>query len=324
MSSAKMLDEAVPFPRAWTRAALRPGDGALSLPPTAIAELHAAVAFLRANPLPTVLVSPDDFDLPACRAVMAEARAQLDEGVGFVILDRLPLDAWTEAEGTAAYWLLATLLARPVAQSWDGKMLYDVRDSGQPVGPGVRPDITNAEQNFHTDNSYNLCPPRYVALLCVRPAMSGGVSGVVSFEAAHNRLRETAPDLLRRLYEPFVFNRQLEHAPEDSRTLEHPLFSLEGGRLRGRLSKHQVVMGYKVSGRTLDAVGQRALDALERTMMAPELCREFHFARGQVQFVHNFRLGHRRTGFTDVPDPERRRHLIRLWLRDEGRRFYHG
>ena len=69
-----------------------------------------------------------------------------------------------------AQYLAATRMPEPVAQSWDGKMLYDVRDTGKKPGNGVRPDITRARQNLHTDNSYNLCPPDYVALLCINTA----------------------------------------------------------------------------------------------------------------------------------------------------------
>jgi len=36
--------------------------------------------------------------------------------------------------------------------------------------------------------------------------------------------------------------------------------------------------------------------------------------RGDIQLVHNHTLLHDRTAFTDWPEPERRRHLLRLWL----------
>jgi hypothetical protein len=43
-----------------------------------------------------------------------------------------------------------------------------------------------------------------------------------------------------------------------------------------------------------------------------------------MQFVDNRALGHSRTAFVDYPDPERKRHLVRLWMRDRGRRAYPG
>jgi hypothetical protein len=43
-----------------------------------------------------------------------------------------------------------------------------------------------------------------------------------------------------------------------------------------------------------------------------------------MQFVDNRALGHSRTAFVDDPEPASRRHLVRLWLRDGGRRAYPG
>jgi hypothetical protein len=43
-----------------------------------------------------------------------------------------------------------------------------------------------------------------------------------------------------------------------------------------------------------------------------------------MQLIDNRALGHKRTGFRDWPEPERKRLLIRLWLRDDGSRAYNG
>src|SRR5438046_1209109 len=56
----------------------------------------------------------------------------------------------------------------------------------------------------------------------------------------------------------------------------------------------------------------------------PGIAIDFDFAPGEIQFVDNRALGHSRTEFEDFPEPERRRHLVRLWLRDHGSRAYPG
>ncbi len=43
-----------------------------------------------------------------------------------------------------------------------------------------------------------------------------------------------------------------------------------------------------------------------------------------MQIIDNRALGHKRSGFRDWPEAERKRLLIRLWLRDHGRRAYNG
>jgi hypothetical protein len=35
---------------------------------------------------------------------------------------------------------------------------------------------------------------------------------------------------------------------------------------------------------------------------------------GDIQLVHNHTILHDRTAFEDYPEPERKRHLLRLWL----------
>lgn len=308
----------------WAGDDLARDAGLLPLGTEALAELEVAASLLIDHPLPILALDPRDFSLDACRAVMARARVLLDGGPGFAILDRLPVEAHGREVATKLYWLLASLLARPVAQKWDGTMVYDVRDMGRPPGNGVRPDITNAEQNFHVDNSYNICPPDYVALFCLQVAMEGGVSGLVSFHAAHNAMRRRHPDLLARLYRPFIFDRQREHAPGDAMTLRRPIFEWRDGRLLGRISRFQIVNGHVLAREALDVEGAAALDAFNAIMDEESLRHDFVFQPGQVQIVNNRMLGHKRTGFRDWPEPDRKRHLVRLWLRDGGRVFYNG
>lgn len=194
----------------------------------------------------------------------------------------------------------------------------------RPAARQRRPDVTRAEQSFHTDNSYNLCPPEYVGLLCLHPAMEGGVSRIVSLVSAHNEMRRRHPDLLPRLYQPFSFDRQREHAPGDAMVIDHPIFELDDTRLTGRLSRFQVKNGHALAGVPLDAAGEAALEALDDVMSRPETTVDFHFEAGQIQFVNNRQIAHKRSAFRDWPEPERKRHLVRLWLRDRGRPFYNG
>jgi alpha-ketoglutarate-dependent taurine dioxygenase len=102
------------------------------------------------------------------------------------------------------------------------------------------------------------------------------------------------------------------------------VFEIEADRLHGRLSRFQVKNGQALAGVALDAPGEAALDELDRTMERSELRMDFHFEAGQMQFVNNRQIAHKRTAFRDWPEPERKRHLVRLWLRERGRRSYNG
>jgi hypothetical protein len=41
---------------------------------------------------------------------------------------------------------------------------------------------------------------------------------------------------------------------------------------------------------------------------------------GDIQLAHNHTILHDRTAFEDYPEPERKRHLLRLWLAPVGAR----
>lgn len=308
----------------WRGDTLPAGAGRMVLPAGVLRELDAVAESLDRDPLPLLVLRPDDFVLDEARDFMREAKRQIDDGVGFAIIDRLPVERWSLASAKAIWWLLASLVARPVAQKWDGTSIYDVTDLGRPPGNGVRPDVTNYEQNFHTDNSYNNEPPHYVGLLCVRTAMEGGVSGIVSFATAHEEMRKRHPELLDRLFKPYYFDRQREHAPDDVMTTHHPMFERKDGKLVARLSNFQVRNGHKIAGVPLDNEGAAALEAFESILNEPGLSARFHFEPGQMQLIDNRALGHKRTGFRDWPEAERKRLLVRLWLRDTGSRAYNG
>src|SRR5512144_1135018 len=129
--------------RAWVRHTLSPADWLVPLPPAAVDELEAAVHRLRREPLPTLLLSPTQFELSACRQVMAAVGRQLRDGIGLAVLDRVPVERFSVDENRAVGWLLGSLLGRLVAQKWDGAMLYDVRDTGKTLTYGVRRSVTS-------------------------------------------------------------------------------------------------------------------------------------------------------------------------------------
>lgn len=63
-----------------------------------------------------------------------------------------------------------------------------------------------------------------------------------------------------------------------------------------------------------------ALDYFDKLANDPELHFSMQLQPGDMQFVYNHSQLHDRTGFTDWPDPDQRRHVLRLWLSIEGDR----
>ncbi|HET6602865.1 MAG TPA: TauD/TfdA family dioxygenase [Xanthomonadaceae bacterium] len=320
---ARVLEHAIRGKRAWTRASIRDADFRVVLGADVLREIAACMELLRLNPLQTELLSPEDYRLARTRILMCRVRRVLESGVGFAVLDRLPVDSYDKEQLKAIYWLLSGLMSRPVAQSFRGTMLYDVHDTGRIKGPAVRADVTRQELAFHTDYGYNEAP-QFIGLAALRSARSGGRNSFASLYAAHNVLRREAPDLLARLYEPFCLNRYGEHAAGDPRFSRHPVFAYDGRTLKARFNHRNIVAGHDLAGEALDGTGAAAIDALTTILESTALRLDLDLAPGQILYTMNWRIAHSRTEFVDHVDPERRRHLVRIFLRDHGARTYNG
>jgi hypothetical protein len=307
----------------WRRDTLDRGEWLRPFPRDCLGELAATARILDRNPLDTYLLQPDDYPLDATKEFLRGVKDTLYRGCGFAVLDQLPVGELSVDRAKQLYWLVSSMIARPVAQSFSGTMLYDVRDIGLKQGPTVRGDLTNEELNFHTDYGYN-CPAPVVGLLVLKTARSGGVSSVASLGAVRRAMEERHPELLARLYQPYTWNRAREHAPEDPPLSHFAVFADEDGGTRARFNPQMITDGYKVAGRPLDNIGQAALDVMWAIMDEPEMHAEFILEPGQLQYVGNWRVAHRRTAYEEWPDETQRRHLVRIFLRDFGRRSFNG
>lgn len=322
--SASMLDEPVDDACAWVAAGVDKAGCRVMLDDAARDEVLRMAEKMQAEPLPVLLRDPEHFELPAMRDFMARARGLLDGHPGFAVIDRLPLDIMEEEDAVAVFWVLGKCLGRPVAQKWDGTMLYDVMDKGQDYSYGVRGSYTNVELLFHTDNAFAILPPEYVALLCIRPAIEGGVSRFCSVHAVHNRLLAKHPRELERLYECVLWDRQAEHAPGAPKVTSAPVFRYQDGQLSARLNVSLIRKGYDVAGVDMDSETQDALAVLEHVANAPDLWFELPIERGQLQYLNNRNIAHYRSEFSDHDDPARKRHLVRTWHRESGQPTYDG
>ena len=305
-------------PQAWTRDGLTPRDWLVPLPAAAVAELVAVVERRRGDERPVERLAPDEFALGACAEVMAAARRRLDT-IGLAVIDRVPVERFSLAENQTIGWLLAGLLGPVVAQTWSGRRLYDVKDTGQKLGYGVRRSVTDLGQPFHTDAGWLWMPPAYVGLFCLQSATDGGISRFVSLVTAHNAMAQRCPDLLARLYEPFAWDRQAEHAPDAPAFARRAVFARQDdGRLLARYYEDYIHTGQRLAGEPLDQLGREALLTIRGLADDPAHWVEFRIERGQLQYINNRQFAHSRTAFKDSHDGTRRRHMIRLWNRSEG------
>ena len=308
----------------WLAQDVRESDWLIDLPKKALREIRQLATFIEDNPLQMLQRRLDDLSLPDCRILMGGMKSILDDGVGFAVLDRLPLDEFPIETLVEVYWVLGQCIGRPVAQKWNGQMIYDVRDTGQTYSYGVRGSHTRVELVFHTDNAFARMVPDYVGLFCHNAAKSGGLSRFCSLYSVHQRMLDRYPSLLARLYQPMLFDRQKDHAEGAEPVCLAPYFSWRNERLFARANSSLVRKGYEVGGEAMDDALSDALDAIDEVSTAEDLWFEAPLQRGQIQYLNNHEVGHYRSKFEDFDEAERKRHLYRLWHRQEGSASYDG
>jgi hypothetical protein len=191
-----------------------------------------------------------------------------------------------------------------------------VRDLGaSSKDPNTRIYQTAERQTFHTDSA------DVVGLLCLREAQSGGRSLLVSAETLYNRMRELRPDLLALLFDPIATDRRGE-VPEGALPwLTIPPLSWHEGRLTVFYQRQYINSAQRFEGAMrLTPAHVEALDLFDAMANDPELHFGMQLQPGDMQFVYNHAQLHDRTAFVDWPEPDKKRHLLRLWLSVAGDR----
>jgi hypothetical protein len=283
----------------------------MPLTPADIREIEQAMELLVAREADIAAISAADFPLPSLGPnLRARVRDEVLNGRGFLLMRGLPVERWSLREVATAFFGLGAHLGSARSQNAKGHVLGHVRDLGLDAeDPNVRIYQTSARQTFHTDS----CD--IVALLCLKTARSGGLSALVSSTTIFNEMRRRRPDLLALLLEPIATDRRGEVAAGQKPYFEIPVFNWHEGYLTAIYQRQYIESAQRFAdGPRLSAAHREALDLFDRLADDPVLNMTMEFKPGDVQFVHNHTILHDRTAFVDWPEPEHRRHLLRLWL----------
>ncbi len=237
-------------------------------------------------------------------------------GRGFLLIKGIPVERWSHEKVCAAYFGLGLLMGTPRSQNAAGHLLGHVRDLGLSTDdPKVRIYQTTERQTFHTDS----CD--VVSLLCLRTAMQGGESALVSSMAIYARMYDERPDLLRFLFNAFPTDRRGEIPPGKQRFFEIPVFNYFQGFLSAIYARRYITSAQKFAeARRLLPEEVEALDMLDTLANDPDMNLKMSFQPGDIQFLQNHTILHDRLAYQDWPEAENKRHLLRLWLAVPGAR----
>ena len=302
-------------PAAWRAADLTPRACLHVFTPTEVTEVEHAARALVARGANLAALSAHDAPLPT---LASRLRAILDgdilHGRGFAVLRGLDPDALTRAEAAAAFLSVGAHLGAVRPQNAAGHVLGHVKDLGRSSGdPTARLYQTNERQTYHTDS----CD--VVGLMCLRPAKAGGRSSLVSSVTLYNEIAARRPDLAAVLFEPMQTDRRGEVPPGRQPWFNIPVFNWHAGQFAGVYQRQYIESARRFTEvAPLTGAQVEALDLMDELAEDPALHIELEFRPGDIQLVNNHVLFHDRTAFEDWPEPERRRHLLRLWLAPSG------
>jgi alpha-ketoglutarate-dependent taurine dioxygenase len=302
-------------PTVWDRATFDDVSYTITVEPhQARACLHI-VSELRRRGKRIGTVEPDDFIHPALAELADAIGKQVHSVAGFVLLRGLPLQGWTDEEASMLYWGLGTYLGRPLPQNQAGERVYLVQDTGATLME-ARGSKTNLGMIYHTDSASAFVGsrPDILALMCLRKAVSGGESLMVSGHTAYNTLLASRPDLVEVLYGEFLFDRSKETAEGEDPVSRGSVFTDTGDGVAIRYNRLHIELGHHLSGHPLTARQREALDAFDAILNDPANAIEFTMEPGDVFFADNHAMLHNRNAFTDATEVEERRCLVRLWL----------
>lgn len=280
------------------------------LSPAEVAEVEVAARSLSDRNAGIASISATDFVLPTLAPRLAKIGAELLHGRSFVLLRGLPVQHWPLPLSATAFVGIGSHFGPAVSQNAQGHVLGHVRDLGlRSDDPHVRIYQTAERQTFHTDS----CD--VVGLLCLQTARAGGDSALVSSSTLWNEMRARRPDLARLLLQPIATDRRGEVPAGELPFFTIPVFNWFEGQLSAIYQRQYIESAQRFEqAPRLTPAHVEALDLLDQLSNDPTLHFLMTLQRGDIQLVHNHTLLHDRTAFTDWPEPERRRHLLRLWL----------
>jgi hypothetical protein len=136
----------------------------------------------------------------------------------------------------------------------------------------------------------------------------------------HDEIRARASALLEPLYRGYHYHRLGEEGADEETSTPYrtPVFTNRNGQVSCRYQRAGIAAGMRERGLALEGRDLEALNLFDRIASAPENRLAFFLERGDMIVINNYTVMHARTKFTNFPEPERQRRLVRLWFDAEG------
>ncbi len=254
-------------------------------------------------------ITRETFDLTDIAGDVSHWRDEIMDGYGVLILRGFPIARYSQDDIARVYWGLGSQFGTPMSQSMMGDRLGHVVDIGG-KDPRERAYRNSTELSMHTD----ACD--VVGMLCLQKALNGGVSGYTSGITVYNEIATHRPDLLPILFRGFFYHRFGEELPGEPPVTEEriPVFSSKHGYVSVNYLRAYIDLACQELNQPLTTEELEALDLVDELAHRDDIAMRFVTEPGEAVFFNNLTVLHNRSAFDDADDPDRKRHLLRLWL----------
>jgi hypothetical protein len=280
-----------------------------------IADIFDAVARIEADGLELKALTRDDFPLPVFAPALAKIREELFEGRGFAFIKGLPVSGRSRFQNACAFLGIGSHIGKAISQNGKGHLLGHVKNIGGDINaPTGRGYNSPSELTFHADGCDVL------SLCCLQTAKSGGRHRICSSVSTYNEMLKRRPDLAKELSFRFYHTLRGELPPGATRPWgRKPVVSVKDGYFSARGASSTIKRGQGLPGVPKLTPAQFEAIGMYQTV-SRELALDIDFEPGDISFVYNHVTLHARSAYQDWPEPERARHLFRLWLDTGGTR----
>jgi len=310
MESTTKFD-AVSGPSLWLAEELTAReDWVIPLDATALDDIATALEEVKRRHLAIEDITADDFPLPSMAAKLPAIKELLSTGLGLCLVRGLPVDCYERDDLALVLTGIGAHIGTPAAQSASGDMIVDVMDMSH-TGDVRRVYRSPRPQHLHADSI------DVTGLLCMRGAKSGGTSLITSSAAVHNAILAERPDLLAPLYRGYHHRRSGLGSTGEPPLSSYPIpvFGKRGENLVCYFNAISIGRALAEDGVDCDPAGLEAFEHFQDTAAKDGLLYQRMLESGDLLFLNNRTVMHGRTAFEDFEDVDRKRLMLRLWLK---------
>ena len=250
------------------------------------------------------------------KEIMDFKKKFLVEGIGLFIIDGKCFTDFSKEELIKIYQNICKILGTLYVQNDKNQKLVQVQDSGKSMKSGGRYHQTKEGGSYHTDSPQWKKVPDFIGLCCVNPAKKGGQSKFVNVYSIHNEMLKNHKHFLEMLYQQYHFDKRGEYEPGESPTVLEPIFTYDDNHLKCRYLRNYINDGHNIQNVPLSKEQNEALDIFDKIIHDENLAVSYELKQGDMIFLNNGRVLHGRTAFEDFEDIDKKRQMIRTWIKD--------